>query len=133
MAARRLLSFGAVGAVGFIIDGGLLALLFHGFDADPYGARAASFSCAVTATWWLNRRVTFRDRRSDGAARRREYALYIAVQILGALANLAVYSALLAGVPAFAAWPVAALAVGAVAGLAVNYSLSLLFVFRKRV
>jgi putative flippase GtrA len=130
--ARRLARFAAVGGLGFAVDGGLLALLFHGLGVDPHGARAVSFTCAVTVTWWLNRRLTFRDRRAEGAGERREYLRYIGVQILGALANLAVYSALLATTAFFAAQPVGALAVGAVAGLAVNYSLSLLVVFQER-
>lgn len=127
----RLIRFGMVGGVGFAVDGGVLALLFHGAGMDPFSARLISFAWAVTVTWWLNRRFTFRELRAESGGQRREYLRYIGVQVLGALANLTVYTGLLVGVPALAGWPVAALALGAVAGLAVNYTLSLLFVFRK--
>lgn len=132
MPANRLLSFGMVGGIGFAVDAGVLAVLFHGAGVDPYAARVVSFACAVTMTWWLNRCFTFRDQRAELGGQRNEFMRYIAAQVLGALANLAVYTALLVAVDALAQRPVAALAIGAVAGLVVNYTLSVLFVFRKR-
>jgi len=130
---RRLMAFAMVGGAGFAIDGGVLALLFHGLGADPYGARAVSFSCAVTATWLLNRRFTFHDLRAEAEGARAEYVRYLMVQILGALANLGVYAAAMITIPDLARWPVAALGLGAIAGLAVNYTLSLSVVFRRRI
>ncbi len=52
-------AFAVVGAVGFLVDAGVLTALVNGLGANPYAARAVSFPAAVTATWWLNRRWTF--------------------------------------------------------------------------
>lgn len=84
----QILRFGAVGAVGFVVDGGLL-WLFLSFDMSPYVARALSFPMAVMVTWALNRNWTFRTtrRRNEGQFRR-----YFGVQVAGVLTNYAIYS-----------------------------------------
>jgi len=123
----RVLGFAAVGAAGFVVDASLLAAQVYLLGIGPYAARAGSFTAAATTTWWLNRRHTFR-----GLGRystRNEYWRYIVVQSLGALTNLGTYAAVVAGMPWFANYPVLALAIGAVPGLAVNYILGRLFVF----
>lgn len=85
----QILRFGAVGAVGFVVDGGLLwALTAHGMDA--YVARAISFPVAVVVTWLLNRNWTFRATRAG--SRRRQFGRYLGVQITGSLTNYAVYA-----------------------------------------
>ena len=58
----RLLRFGAVGAVGFIVDGGLLYGLVASGLLGSLTARVVSFPTAVLTTWMLNRRFTFHDR-----------------------------------------------------------------------
>ena len=122
-----MLGFALVGVVGFLIDAGLLAAQVHLFGVGPYTARLGSFTAAVTATWWLNRRHTFRELGRYSAGK--EYRRYIGVQILGALTNLGTYAAVLILFPWFASYPVLALAIGAVPGLAVNYIFGRLFVF----
>ena len=122
-----MLGFAFVGAIGFLIDAGLLAVQVHLFGIGPYSARLGSFTAAVTATWWLNRRHTFRELGRYSAGK--EYRRYIGVQIIGALTNLGVYAAVLTLIPWFARYPVLALAVGAGPGLVVNYTLGRLLVF----
>jgi putative flippase GtrA len=124
---RRVLGFALVGAIGFLIDAGLLAAQVYLFGVGAYTARLWSFAAAVTTTWWLNRGHTFRGlgRYSAGT----EYRRYLGVQICGALANLGTYAGILFLIPSFAGYPVLALAIGAVPGLAVNYILSRRFVF----
>jgi len=117
---RRLGSFVAVGAVGFAVDAGVLLSLAP--LLGPYGARLVSFAVAVTATWLLNRLVTFSDRRS----RRKfaEWGRYVSTQALGALTNLAIYAGSIAVVPAFADMLIIPLAFGSAGGLIVNYCLA---------
>jgi putative flippase GtrA len=109
--------FIVVGTVGFAIDGGLLYLLVRS-GVDPYLARAFSFPPAVTATWYLNRVWTFAAR--EGAARR-QYARYLAVQLVGALSNYGVYAAILSLGHRSAEGALAALAAGSIAGLVINF------------
>ncbi|KQI73901.1 hypothetical protein AN191_02530 [Loktanella sp. 5RATIMAR09] len=88
-----MLRFGAVGGVGFVVDGGLLWLLI-GLDFNPYLARALSFPIAVVVTWALNRNWTFRATRD--ASRQGQFRRYFGVQVVGSLTNYAVYSAVIA-------------------------------------
>lgn len=58
-----------------------------------------------------------------------EYRRYFLIQMFGALTNLAVYAWAIDSVAWLAKYPVAAVALGSVFGLIVNYSLSRLYVF----
>jgi putative flippase GtrA len=57
---REAFRFGAIGGIGFVIDGGILTALHSVWGVGLIPARLVSFSVAVTATWALNRRYTFR-------------------------------------------------------------------------
>jgi len=85
----QMMRFGAVGGVGFVVDGGLLWLLI-GLDFNPYLARALSFPIAVVATWILNRNWTFRATRD--ASREGQFRRYFGVQIVGVAVNYLAYS-----------------------------------------
>lgn len=116
---RRVLRFASVGVVGFVVDAGLLVVLAAG-GANVYGARLVSFPVAVTLTWYLNRAWSFDVYATDRPLR--EYLSYFSVQVVAALANFVIYAMLLRFVlgerlqMAFAA-----LAVGAIAGMVINY------------
>lgn len=119
--------FGTVGALGFLVDAGLLVALIS-LGSDPYLARAVSFPVAVTVTWYLNRTWTFAA-QPPSLGRRRQYARYFAVQTVGGLSNYACYAAVLIFVQESAPGALFALAVGAVAGLIVNFLGARVFVF----
>lgn len=114
----RFARFCMVGTLGFLVDAGVLQALVSGAAMDPYLGRVPSFLAAATATWWLNRRFTF---RVGGAATRGEWASYVALMVLGAAVNYGAY-ALLIGT-----WDVArahlwiGVAAGSIAGLGVNF------------
>lgn len=115
-----------VGTVGFAIDGALLSwLLGQGWTIVQ--ARAASFLAAVSATWWLNRSWTFQ--AAQKSAPRREYLLYFATQVGGALINLVVFFVLVHVFEALRHMPLIPLAAGAVVAIAFNFSISRLVVF----
>ncbi|MBO9514197.1 MAG: GtrA family protein [Variovorax sp.] len=123
---REFLSFAIVGALGFVVDVGVLYL------ASPhlgwYGGRIVSWWVAATATWLLNRHFTFRARPS-GRSIALEYAHYMLTMAGGALVNYAAYVLTLRW--AGGAWgPALGVAVGSCAGLAVNFLSARYLVFR---
>jgi putative flippase GtrA len=115
----RILSFGAIGGIGFVVDAGILQGLFS-FGVQPLMARCVSFPIAVTATWLLNRRYTFRDRAQSGAHAR--YALYVGGQIVGALINVGVFVLTIRHWPEAAARPLIPMMAGSAIALLFNYS-----------
>lgn len=88
----QMMRFGAVGGVGFIVDGGLLWLLIT-LDFNPFMARALSFPAAVIVTWALNRNWTFRATRD--ASKQGQFRRYFGVQVVGSLTNYLIYSAVI--------------------------------------
>jgi len=126
---RRLPGFVLVGAIGFLIDAGILTALMTGFGFGPYGARAISFTVAVTATWYMNRRWVFE--RTGVRMSGREYTSYLLVQVIGAVINLSVFVAAIEFVPRLANTPVIPLALGAAVALIFNFNASSRFVFSE--
>ncbi len=127
-ASEELPRFLAIGAIGFVVDGGLLMALTGAAGLPVIGARLASFAVAVTVTWLLNRVYTFR----HCASRRRlaEWRRYVAVNSVGAAINLGIFSALVLRFPWFEATPLAAFAVASAVALAFNFLGSRMFAFR---
>ncbi len=121
------MAFAIVGSIGFLVDAAVLAILFHGLGTNVYGARALSFTAAVTSTWWLNRRWTFRP--SPSWRKSNEYVRYVSVNGVGFVVNFSVYALCIQTSPIMASQPVFALAVGSLAGLLFNYFGSRRFVF----
>ncbi|HZO23260.1 MAG TPA: GtrA family protein [Steroidobacteraceae bacterium] len=125
---RQFLAFGTVGVAGFVVDAGVLTLMLRLTGAGPYLGRVVSFLCAATFTWALNRVFTFRDQGTHhtlGA----QWLRFLGANAIGGFVNFGVYSLLLATVAFFTAHPVAGVAAGSLAGLAVNFTLSRMFVF----
>jgi putative flippase GtrA len=120
--------FALVGGAGFLVDAGILYSLTAGLGLSPVTARFASFFCAVTATWLLNRQITFRGQRAT-RYRGREWLRYVGVSSIGGGLNMAIYFTLVSGFGVFHATPLAALAIASVAALIVNFAGSRLLVF----
>ena len=127
-AVRELLSFATVGAIGLLVDLGVLYLLapFLGW----YAGRVLSFLAAVAATWALNRRYTFAAHAS-GRPIALEFLQYLASMSAGALANYAVYVGVLVWLGSGRWVPAAGAALGSLAGMAINFVLARHLVFRK--
>ena len=124
---RLLPGFILVGAIGFVIDAGILTALVNGLGAGHYAARALSFTAAVTATWYMNRRWVFA--KIATRKRSREYTSYLIVQAIGAVINLSIFVAAIEFLPDLAKVPVIPLAIGAAVALLFNFSASRRFVF----
>jgi putative flippase GtrA len=131
---RELFSFALVGTIGFVVDGGALTVLSVVYGLNVYASRLVSFSLATCVTWWLNRMHTFGLPAGQGSVTYAgEYGRYVAVQIVGALLNLAIFAWLIRLNPNLRQIPVLPLAVGAGAGLVWNYLGARLWVYRKSV
>jgi putative flippase GtrA len=111
--------FVAIGAIGFVADAGVLTLLAQELGFDVYASRACSFAVASPLTWWLNRVWSF---GTGGRNRGREYVRYVAVQVVGALINLGVFTLLVARYAWMAALPVLPLAIGAAVAMLFNFA-----------
>ncbi len=118
-----------VGAIGFLVDGGILTVLHNIFDFSLLYARLVSFSAAVTLTWYLNRRHTFADRKDVHAVH--EWGRYAVVNGCGALLNLGIFFWLIYSFDILATWPIIPLAIAASIALVFNFFASRHLAFRR--
>jgi putative flippase GtrA len=126
-ALRQIATFSLIGAAGFVVDSAVLLAMLHIVGANLYWSRVASFLCAATFTWALNRAYTFPNARASAAAR--QWARFLTANALGGLVNYGIYAWLVSASPRFAAVPVAAVAVGSLSGLCFNFVASRSLVF----
>jgi putative flippase GtrA len=125
---RQALRFAAVGVLGFLVDAGVLMATRSLPGLNLYSGRAVSFLAAVTATWALNRSFTFKEHASPSMLK--EWVRFCAANALGGAVNLGVYAWLVNSVSLVHNSPVLGVAAGSLSGLAVNFTLSRVFVFR---
>ena len=117
-----------VGAIGFLVDGGILTLLHSMFDFSLLQARLCSFSAAVTLTWYLNRQHTFA--ASKDVRYVHEWGRYAIVNSIGAVLNLGIFLWLVYRFTALANWPIIPLAIAASIALVFNFFASRHLAFR---
>jgi putative flippase GtrA len=125
---RQFFRFAAIGVIGFMVDAGVIALLVRVMDVGAYQARLPSYFFAVATTWWFNRRFTFGSTRPP----LREFLEFVAANAFGAAINLGAYATLIAWLGSSGWIPIAAVAVGSLAGLTTNFMLSSRVVFSAR-
>ena len=127
-AKRRFLKYVGLGVIAFIID----ALVFQGvvslLGASPYVARVASFIVATSAAWWMNRTFTFHD--AENIRPELQWAKFFAANLVGGGVNYLMFALTLATLPLTRAYPLIALAVGSLSGVAFNYTAYKRYVFR---
>jgi putative flippase GtrA len=126
---KEFFRFGMVGVAGFLIDVGVLYLSMRFFGTGPYIGRAVSYLAAASATWYLNRRITFAVRRN--AALGPEWLKFVLFNAVGGSVNYATYTACLHFLGFSGLAPAYGVALGSVSGLCVNFTLSSQLVFRK--
>lgn len=126
---KQFLRFGIIGAVVFGFEAGILYGLNHYLPWSIYYCRLLSFIPAVTLAWWLNRRFTFISVKGLGWWR--ELLRYCMVNATGSLVNLGAFFMVLHFVERLKPFPVAALAIGSVAGMFFNFISSKLLVFYR--
>ncbi len=98
---ERLIKFAFTGGLGFVVDVGVLSLLTVVFDMNPYLARVFAMATAMTVTWLINRRFTFKvhDKVTDARGLVAEGGRYGLVAVTAALVNYAVYALTLYSLP----------------------------------
>lgn len=124
----RLLRFGIVGGVGFVVDSAVAVFCIFWLGLGIYASRLASYLTAASTTWVLHRHITFPDRRSNRLGS--EWLRFVAVNGIGGAINYGVYALYMTSVQLTETRPVAGIALGSLAGLLVNYSLSRIVVFK---
>ncbi|QDQ13314.1 GtrA family protein [Streptomyces spectabilis] len=85
--ARELLGFAAAGVCAYAADLGLFLWLRGPAGLDPLTAKALSFVAGCTVAYAGNALGTYR-RADAGASRLRQYAVFCAVNVAGALVQL---------------------------------------------
>jgi len=125
---RQAAFFVVAGAIGFVVDAGVLQLAL-GLGAGPYLGRLLSFFSAVFTTWQINRRFTF-SRGERVQSTWREWWRYVYAMIFGGLLNLAAYVVVIHTIDAGAWTPVLGVAIGSIVGMVANFLTSKLWVFR---
>ncbi len=85
----RFLKFAFVGAVGAVIDFGVLNLLILEFGWEKFFANIVSFSCAVTSNFVWNRLWTFPESRER--ALHTQFGQFLLVNVIGLAINQTVF------------------------------------------
>lgn len=124
--AAQFLKFGVVGVFGFGADTAIVYSL-RGL-LGLYLAGIVSYLVVASANWALHRVWTFRGR--GNGPRHRQWAKFLAANLLGFALNRGTYAILIATVPLARAQPVIAVAAGAVAGMFLNFTMARQVVFR---
>jgi putative flippase GtrA len=126
---KRIIKFGMIGTVGFMVDAAVLWVCTKTFGLDPYTARLISYVVAATATWMGNRLFTFADRPKTSIAK--QWLSFLMFNACGFVVNYSVYAMLVANIPYVYEHPVWAVAAGSLAGMTINYVASTRFIFPK--
>ena len=129
--ASRFLRFGLVGAGGFVVDTGVLFVLFQLLQLPYTAARALSILSAMNFTWMGNRVLTFRAHAArEARAIAVEWFRFLVTNAIGATINWLVSILLRYEAPVPLNNPYLALVAGVAAGLVFNFTLSKRLVFR---
>ena len=131
----QFIRFSIVGFLGLFADLGALWFALNIIGLNPFLSRIFSFLCAATFTWICNRTFTFNARGRGGLLR--QWAKFLSVNALGGVANFLVYALVMVKFGK-ALWlpdvarellPYIGVTVGAVVGLAINFTASRKLIF----
>lgn len=75
------MKFGVVGAVAFVIDYGLLALLTEAFGLNYLVSATVSFIASVVFNYAASMRYVFTHK--EGMSRRREFVIFVILSVVG--------------------------------------------------
>lgn len=122
--------FAIIGSIGFVVDGGILTILSNMYSFDLLFSRLASYSVAVTVTWYLNRHRNFSEKKDRRAAL--EWGRYAAVNSIGALLNMSIFFSLAHQFKLMAEIPLLPLLIASPIALIFNFLASKHIVFREQ-
>lgn len=127
---KEIISFAAVGTVGFVLDAAIIWALINYAAIPPIPAKLMAFPFAVTVTWFLNRNNTFKDRKQSNYLK--EWIKYIQINSVGAITNNVSFIIIVAKIDYFYQQPIIAVALGSIIGMIFNYLGSKFLVFNER-
>lgn len=81
----QVMKFGVVGALAFVVDYGLLALLTEVFGVNYLVSATISFTASVVFNYAASMRYVFTHK--EGMSRRREFAIFVVLSAIGLLIN----------------------------------------------
>lgn len=125
----KFLTFAAVGSVTYFVD----AFLFWFFllvIEQPLVARVGSLLLAMTFSWYVNKKVTFRHVQQPNS--NFQLFAFMISQMPGAIANTLVSSYTYSYVSLIQNNPFLAVGLGSLAGLLINFFLADRVVFKTR-
>ena len=123
------ISFGFVGASGFLVDI-LFYFLLQMFGLPHLVARGLSFLPAASWNWILNRLTTFGERKKR--PKTRQWAEFIVSGVIGFVINYGVYAGLTSTISYFDDYRVLALVAGVACGSIFNFTAASLFVYSEK-
>lgn len=126
---KRFMYFCVSGTFGFLIDSVTYYFLSTLFNF--YIARFVSFFAAVIFTWLFNRSITFNDKKFQGSLAK-EFIYYFSSMSIGGAANYLSFIGMMEYVAVVKDYPVIGIAIGSVVGLAINFTLSKLVIYRTQ-
>ena len=113
------------------LDTGTLSLMTRRYGLDPFTARLLSeFAFGMTATFFLNRNLTFRDRKSPSILT--EYLRFAGSCAIGNTLNYLTHAGLVEYVDLVRRIPELGIFAGTAIGLVFNFTGAKYFVFRQR-
>lgn len=125
----RILPFALAGAIGFVVDAGVLLLAAPLFG--PLGGRLLSFAAAVLTTWLINRKFAFADKAAE-SGKGREFLRYFGAMLPGAAVNWLAYGIVVTLAGESAIGLTLAVAAGSLCGMAANLIAADRLAFRGR-
>ncbi|MFP1981136.1 GtrA family protein [Lonsdalea quercina] len=126
---KEIFLFGIVGALGFLIDSGVLYLLKSSIGL--YASRVISFICAVIFTWLLNRSFTFKEKKRERKLFA-EFINYSALMLIGGCFNIGVYYLMIHQSSFIQEIPIIGIAIGSIVGMFVNFVTSRIMFYSKK-
>ena len=128
---KEFLWFCVAGTIGFVVDVSVLLAAVGPFEMGAYRGRVVSFVAAASATWLVNRLVTFARHRARGSKRSviGEWGRYLLAMTPGGALNFAAYSAVVGAFGMQRPVLVAGVVIGTAVGLAFNFVASRHWVF----
>jgi putative flippase GtrA len=130
MFRKQFTRFCLVGSIGFLVDASILQLIGSFTHFDLYLGRIASYLCAATCTWLMNRRFTFINRKMGYA--HHEWGRYLIFNIIGGAINYGIYALCLGTLEIVHSYPAIGVGFGSVVALLVNYEMNKHWVFRTK-
>ena len=121
--------FGVAGVIGYLVD--VLVTLLLAPVLGVYAARIPAFVAAATATWLVNRSVTFKAHTSKHQSLWREYVHYVSLMVFGLVVNYLVYVTAITIMKDMQYAIIISIALGSLSGMVVNFINSKKYIFNQ--